>query len=138
LICAFVQKGPVTRIRTRGDLFPRLRRVTNTTGGLTSVGSLGICKGLLVRSLVGGPSATVGLRIKLRSREISCSGIIFRARFLVNEKRSDVCAFVDGCRTVSTKFLVLRIILQRHVRLEKPIDQLFLLVLGAYAAQSSC
>jgi hypothetical protein len=32
----------------------------------------------------------------------------------------------------------LRIVLQRHVRLEKPIDQFFLLVLSVYAAQSSC
>ena len=56
----------------------------------------------------------------------------------MNEKGSDVCAFVDGRRTVSAKFLVLRIVLQRHVRLEKPIEQFFLLVLSAYAAQRSC
>ena len=36
LICAFVQKGPVTSIRTRGDLFPGLRCVTNTAGSLIS------------------------------------------------------------------------------------------------------
>ena len=59
-------------------------------------------------------------------------------RFLMNEKRADVCAFIDGRRTVRNKFLVLRVVLQRHVRLEKPIDQLFFLVLGVYPAQSSC
>jgi hypothetical protein len=57
---------------------------------------------------------------------------------VVNEKRSDVCAFVDGYRTISAKFLVLRIILQTHVRLEKPIEQFFLLVLSVYTAQASC
>jgi hypothetical protein len=56
----------------------------------------------------------------------------------VNEKGSDVCAFVDGHQTVSAKFLVLRIVLEGHVRLEEPIQQLLLLVLGMYAAQSSC
>jgi hypothetical protein len=40
----------------------------------------------------------------------------------VNEKGSDICTFIDGRRTISAKFLVLRIVLQRHVRLEKPID----------------
>jgi hypothetical protein len=58
-------------------------------------------------------------------------------RFLVNVKRPDACTFVDGHRAVPGKFLVLRIVLQRHVRLEKPIEQFFLLVLSAYAAQSS-
>ena len=38
LICAFAQKRPVTCIRTRGDLFPGLRCVTNTAGGLSCVG----------------------------------------------------------------------------------------------------
>src|SRR6266550_2852978 len=47
LICAFVQKGPVTCIRARGNLFPGLRCVPNAAGGLTSVASLGICKRLL-------------------------------------------------------------------------------------------
>ena len=56
----------------------------------------------------------------------------------MKEKRPDVCAFVDGHRTVSAKFLVLRIVLQRHIRLEKPIDQFLLLILSVYAAQSSC
>jgi hypothetical protein len=55
----------------------------------------------------------------------------------VNVKRLDVCAFIHGRRTVSDKFLVLRIILQRHVRLEKPIDQFFLLVLSACRAENS-
>ena len=83
-------------------------------------------------------SAAVGLRIKRRGGEVSCSRIIFRVRFLVNEKGSDVRVFVDGHQTVSAKFLVLRVVLQGHVRLEEPIEQLFLLVLGAYAAQRSC
>jgi hypothetical protein len=56
----------------------------------------------------------------------------------VNVKRPDACTFVDGRRTVLDKFLVLRIVLQRHVRLEKPINQFFLLVLGAGATKSSC
>src|SRR5438094_7775379 len=47
LICALVQKGPVTWIRTRGDLFPGLRRVAKTARGLTCVGRLGICQCLL-------------------------------------------------------------------------------------------
>src|SRR5260370_11759759 len=47
LICAFVQKGPVTCIRTRGDLFPGLRGVQNSAGGLSCVRGLGICKCLL-------------------------------------------------------------------------------------------
>src|SRR4030095_16594455 len=47
LICALVQKGPVTRIRSRGDLFPGLRCVANTARGLTCVGRLGISKCLL-------------------------------------------------------------------------------------------
>jgi hypothetical protein len=63
---------------------------------------------------------------------------MFRVRLLVNVKRPDVRVFVDGRRTVSAKFLILRIVLQRHVRLEEPIEQFFLLVLSAYAAQSSC
>ena len=46
--------------------------------------------------------------------------------------------FVDRCRTVAAEFLVLRVILQRHIRLEKPIDQFFLLVLTVYAARRSC
>ena len=86
---------------------------------------------------MGSASAAVGLGIKLRCREVSFSAKILRARFLMNEERPDVCAFIDGRRTVSSKFLVLRIVLQRHVRLEKPIEQFFLLVLSAYAAQSS-
>ena len=56
----------------------------------------------------------------------------------MNEKGANVCAFVDRRGTVSAKFLVLHIVLQGHVRLEEPIDQLFLLVLGVYAAQRSC
>ncbi len=56
----------------------------------------------------------------------------------MKEKRSNVCAFVNGHRTVSTKFFVLRVVLQRHVWLEEAIQQFFLLVLGSYAAQSSC
>jgi len=55
----------------------------------------------------------------------------------MNEERPDVCTFIDGRRTVSDKFLVLRIILQRHVRLEKPIDQFFLLVLSACGTENS-
>src|SRR5258705_7667468 len=47
LTFAFVQKGAVTCIRTRGDLFPGLRCVTNAAGGLICEGSLGICKCLL-------------------------------------------------------------------------------------------
>ena len=47
LTFAFVQKGPVTCIRARGDLFAGLRCVTNAAGGLICVGSLGICKCLL-------------------------------------------------------------------------------------------
>ena len=74
-----------------------------------------------------GASTAVSLRIKLRGGEVSCSREIFRARFLVNVKGSDICTFIDGRRTVSGKFLVLRIVLQRHVRLDKPIDQFFLL-----------
>ena len=137
LICAFVQKGPVTSICTRGDLFPGLRGVTNAAGGLICVGGLGICKCLLWRNSVGAASAAVGLRIKLRCGEIPCSRIIFRVRFLVNVKRPDACTFVDGHRAVPGKFLVLRIVLQRHVRLEKPIDQFFFLVLSAGATKSS-
>ena len=56
----------------------------------------------------------------------------------MKEKGSDVCTFVDGYQTVPGKFLVLRIVPQRHVRLEKSIDQFFFLVLSVYAAQSSC
>ena len=85
-----------------------------------------------------GASAAVGLRIKLGGGEVSCPRITFRARFLVNVKRSDACTFVDGHRTVPNKFLVLRIILQRHVRLEKAIEQFFLLVLSAGTTKSSC
>jgi len=59
-------------------------------------------------------------------------------RFLVNKKASDVCVFIYGRRTVPTKLLVLRIVLQRHVRFEQPIDQFFLLVLCMYTAGSSC
>src|SRR5438477_11930710 len=44
LTFAFVQKGPVTCIRTRGDLFPGLRCVTNAGGRLICKGSLGIRK----------------------------------------------------------------------------------------------
>ena len=55
----------------------------------------------------------------------------------MNEKGPDVCAFVDGHQTVPNKLLVLRIVLQGHVGLEKPIHQFFLLVLSSYAAQSS-
>src|SRR5215475_6975233 len=84
-----------------------------------------------------GTSTTVSLRIKLRCGEVSCSRKIFRARFPVNVKRPDVCAFIDVCRTVPNKFPVLRIVLQRHVRLEKPIDQFFLLVLSACRAENS-
>ena len=76
LICALVQKGPITCIRTRGDLFSGLRCITNAASGLICIGSLGICNCLLRRN-VRGASAAVGLRIKLRCGEVSCSGIIF-------------------------------------------------------------
>jgi hypothetical protein len=59
-------------------------------------------------------------------------------RLLVDKKSSNVCVLIHGRRTVANKFLVLRLVLQCHVRLEKPIDQFFFLVLSAYAAQSSC
>jgi hypothetical protein len=58
-------------------------------------------------------------------------------RLLVEKEGSDICAFIHGCGAVPNKFLVLRVVLQRHVRLEKPIDQFFLLILGMYAAQTS-
>jgi hypothetical protein len=55
----------------------------------------------------------------------------------VNEKRPDVCALIDGRRTVTGKFLVLRVVLQGHIWFEKPIDQFLLLVLGACGAENS-
>ena len=55
----------------------------------------------------------------------------------MDKKSSNVCVFIHGRRTIPNKFLVLRVVLQRHVRLEKPIDQFFLLVLTPYAAQPS-
>jgi hypothetical protein len=55
----------------------------------------------------------------------------------VNEKRPNVCAFIDGHRTVSDKFLVLRIVLKGHVGLEKSIDEFFLLVLSACGTENS-
>src|SRR6516225_8543998 len=73
LALAFVQKRPGTcGIRARGDPFAGLRYITNTTRGLIWVGSLGICKCLLRRSLVCSAPAAVGLRIKLRCGEVSC------------------------------------------------------------------
>src|SRR5262249_35632046 len=47
LTFAFVQKGPVICIRSRGDLFPGLRCVPNTARSVSCVGRLGICKCLL-------------------------------------------------------------------------------------------
>jgi hypothetical protein len=55
----------------------------------------------------------------------------------VNEKRPNVCAFIDGHRTVSDKFLVLRIVLKGHVRLKESIDEFFLLVLSACGTENS-
>src|SRR5262249_54088808 len=72
LTFTFVQKRPVTCVRTRGNLLFGLRCITNTAGGLICVGSLGICKCLLGRSLVCGAPAAVGLRIKLRCGEVAC------------------------------------------------------------------
>ena len=94
-------------------------------------------KRLLGRNLVSGAFAVVGLRIKLRCGKVSCSAKIFRMRFLMNKKRPHVCSFVDGHRTVSNELLVLCVVLQRHVGLEKAVDQFLLLVLGVYAAQTS-
>jgi hypothetical protein len=110
----------------------------NTAGSLIRVGSLGISDSLLWRNFVSGTSTVVGLGVKLGCRKVFCSRKAFGARFLVDKKSSNVCAFVDGRRTVPNKLLMLRIILQRHVRLKKTIDQFFLLVLGMYAAQTSC
>src|SRR6266481_7209089 len=47
LIFALVQKGPVTCVRTRVDLFPGLRCITHTVGGLICVSRLGNCECLL-------------------------------------------------------------------------------------------
>ena len=87
---------------------------------------------------MGNAPTVVRLRVKLGCREFSRSRKAFRAWFLVDIEGSDVCAFIDGHRTVPDKLLVLRIVLERHVRLEKPVDQFFLLILSVYAAQSSC
>ena len=134
LAFAFIQERPVICILTGGDFLAGLRSIVNAARILIRIRRSGI--GVVMRKNIEDAALAVKrLRIELPGRKLFCGREILLIRLLLDVKTSDVCSFVDR-RAVSDKFLVLRTVVQIHIRLEQAINKLLFLILRPHADES--
>ena len=136
LAFALIQKRPVLRICSAGDLFVGL-------GGIAGAGcrvrwisaprtSACLPRRILERVVV----AVERSGIELLRREATCSRKRFRIGFFLYVECVDARLFVYR-GAVSDEFLLLLATLQSHIRPEQAVNQLALLILTAEAGKRS-
>src|SRR5437870_2143724 len=135
LTFTLLNEGSVLRVRAARNFFVRLRGIARATCSLSCIGRSRIPYRLLRRTLECAAFAMERPRIELARQEVVYPEKPLRIGLFLDVKCANGCFFIYG-GAIGDKSFVLRVIPQRRVRPEQPIDQFAFLVLSVHAGRN--